>query len=205
MTAKKKYSNSNVSHLRFVNKNLRNANFQDAICCRTDFSNCNLKNANFQNANLTQANLNNADLSGADLSGSDLSNAYLKGAKLENAKLPKFQIPQSKSLIVYKKLEAQKYGRPCIAKLRIPARAKRTATLVGDKCRAEYAIVEAIYYLDDGRRCGRLKKAVSLYNPEFVYEVGKKVWARSYSDDIRIECAGGIHFFMTEREALDYQ
>jgi len=34
------------------------------------------------------------------------------------------------------------------------------------------------------------------------YTVGKTVYPSSYSDDARIECAPGIHFFRTKDEAV---
>ena len=78
-----------------------------------------------------------------------------------------------------------------ICKLKIPADAKRINSLVGRKCRAEYAIVIEGEGYD--KHTGKLK-----------YEPGKKIIPDSYDDDIRIECSHGIHFFITEKEAKEY-
>jgi hypothetical protein len=37
-----------------------------------------------------------------------------------------------------------------------------------------------------------------------VYNRNKLVYALGYDDDIRVECNGGIHFFMTRREAEEW-
>ena len=101
-------------------------------------------------------------------------------------------------MIVFKKLEG---GR--IAKLRIPAEAKRTASLIGNKCRAERAIVVEIYYSHDSST--KYQTGRSMHDFSFIYEVGKEVKpTEEYDGDIRGECRPGIHFFMTEQEAKNY-
>lgn len=149
-------------------------------------------------ANLQDANLWGADLRGADLRGANLRGARLEGAKLEGAKLPKFQIPQTKSLIVWKKLASCK-----LAKLRIPARAKRTASLIGNKCRAERAYVEEIIDMKTGEP---VLSGFSIHINYIIskYEVGQEVLPDKYNPDIRVECTHGIHFFMNREEAEKY-
>ena len=75
-----------------------------------------------------------------------------------------------------------------VAKILIPAEAKRTSSLVSRKCRAEF--VEVLEGGGFDRRTGLLE-----------YKEGEIVRPDSYDDDIRIECTHGIHFFMTRREA----
>ena len=124
-----------------------------------------------------------ADLGGAYLSGADLSDANLGGAKL-----PEFGIPEG-DLTVWKKINGT------LVKLLIPEAAKRTASLVGRKCRAEFAkvvLIEGAYEVTSNG-CGN--------GPDTVYRVGEIVRPDSYDDDIRIECSHGIHFFLTRGEA----
>jgi len=73
----------------------------------------------------------------------------------------------------------------------IPDDARRTASIVGRKCRAEYAIV-----LDGNGR--------STYDSQMSYIVGEKVVPDAYDPDIRVECTSGIHFFLTREEAEAY-
>ena len=162
---------------------------------RRDFSKENLSGANLSGADLRWAILRWTDLSGAILSGADLRwadlrGADLRGAVLESAKLPAFQIPQEGSLIAWKKLR-----NGVIAKLEISESARRTATPIGRKCRAEYVKV-----LELSSQCSA---ALSEYG-ELAYIVGEIVRPDSYNDDIRVECTNGIHFFLTREEAEDY-
>ncbi len=119
----------------------------------------------------TRANLRGADLREADLSG---------------ASLPDFQIvPKEGDLIGWKRL---KYG--VICKVLIPSDAKRTSSLVGRKCRAEFVKVLS----GPGESSmGGIYKEEEFYRPD------------AYDDDIRVECTNGVHFFITKKEAEEYR
>ena len=144
----------------------------------------NLADANLVGANLADANLARANLAGAYLADAYLADAYLARAK--NIKLPAFQIPQEGELIVYKKLH-----NGAVCKLRIPPESRRTASVVGRKCRAEFAEViegEGKSWRTDGDHV-------------IDYAPGTVVNADKYDDNPLVECAGGIHFFLTREEA----
>ena len=152
--------------------------------------------ADLRGADLRKADLSGADLRGAYLVEADLRDAYLYGAKLEGAKLPDFQlVPELGSFIGYKKLSDNK-----IACLKIPAKAKRTSSLVGRKCRAEYVKVLKILDLNKGKL---VNEGVSKHD-KTIYKVGEIIKPDKYDDDIRIECTNGIHFFITKKEAKEY-
>jgi len=114
--------------------------------------------------------------------------ADLREADLREAELPHFQIADG-DLIGWGK----KGGH--IVKLRIPADAKRTASLVGRKCRAEWVDVLEIEGADECHSSGGVGS---------VYRVGETVRPDSYDDDIRVECTHGIHFFQTRQEAEEW-
>ena len=138
-----------------------------------------------------EAEANKADLYGADLRDADLSYANLSGANLSGANLPAFSlVPEESSFIAWKKLR-----NGVVAKLLIPAEAKRTSSLVGRKCRAEFIEVLS---LSEGTSCS------GQFDELTIYTVGETVKADSYNDDIRLECTHGIHFFVTKQEAIDY-
>ncbi len=166
--------------------NLREADLSGASLHGANLSGAYLNGANLNEGNLHGANLREADLSGASLHGANLSGAYLNGAIL-----PDFQIPQEGELIVYKALADKR-----IAKLLIPIKAARTASLVGRKCRAEYAGVIEIR----SKKGRSVKLGRSKYDGTR-YKVGKIVRPDRYDPDIRVECANGIHFFLTKEEA----
>ena len=181
---------------------LRWADLREADLREADLSWANLHEADLSWADLREADLSWVALHGADLRWADLREvclreadlreADLSGANLHGVDLPGFQIPQTGTLDVFKKVEKK------IVKLRIPAKAKRTASLVGRKCRAEYVKVLDIEgggpVTSNGMRAG----------PKTTYEIGKVVKPDSYDDDIRIECSHGIHFFLTREEAEEF-
>jgi hypothetical protein len=149
-----------------------------------------LSGANLRGADLLYANLSDANLSDANLSDANLFYANLSGAVL-----PCFSVcPETGPFDAYKKV-----GNNTILKLRIPARAKRTSSLVGRKCRASEVKVLSVVSGDPAEMWSRHA------GNDFTYEVGKTVVpTNGFDDDIRIECAPGIHFFMTLREAQEY-
>jgi hypothetical protein len=177
--------------------NLRDANLRDANLSNANLRNAHLRNANLRYANLRDANLSNANLRYTDLSNANLSNANLRNAHLRNARLynadlsdanlPDFQVtPVGYPLYGFKKL---KDGTICT--LLIPVEANRTASLIGRKCRAEYAIVI------EG-------EGYDMHSGNTFYKEGETVYPDSYNPDINIECSNGIHFFQTKQEAEDY-
>lgn len=116
--------------------------------------------------------------------------ANLTDADLHGANLPSFAIcPEIGEFTAFKKLEGD-----IIARLLIPEDAFRTSSLVGRKCRASKAKVVSL-------SCGNV--GYSLYN-RTEYRIGAIVEPDSYDPDIRIECTHGLHFFVTEREAREY-
>jgi hypothetical protein len=180
---------ANLSEANLSEANLGRANLSGAYLRRANLSGANLSGANLSGAYLRRANLSGANLSGANLRGADLSGADLRGADLSGVTPPDFQIcPEEGDFIGWKKLQGNR-----IAKLLVPAEAKRTSTLVGRKCRAEFVKVlelsESTYDTHSGRT---------------LYPQGAMVYPDKYDDDIRIECTNGIHFFITKREVEEY-
>ena len=184
--------NASLQGADLRNANLEGVNLQGANLEGADLRNANLQYVNLRYANLQGANLRYADLEGANLRNADLRNANLQGASLRNAdlldcKTPHFQIPQEGSLIVYKKVSGG------VCKLQIPENAKRTASLIGKKCRAEFVIVLESPENNAGK-----------HDPSIKYEVGKTIYPDSYDSNPTIECTHGIHFFLTREEAEEY-
>ena len=139
-----------------------------------------------------RANLTNANLYRAILTDVNLANADLTDANLTRATLPHYTIcPEEGEFIAWKKLQNN-----VVAKLLIPAESKRTSSLVGRKCRAEF--VKVISFVNSSESIGYAK------HDSTPYIVGQTVKPDSYDDDIRVECTHGIHFFMTNREAENY-
>lgn len=88
---------------------------------------------------------------------------------------------------------------PCIITLLIPEDARRSSAYT-TKCRCDKAKVLNITTFGGEKRAA----AISWYDPDFVYEVNKEISVPDFDEDRWHECAPGIHFFMSEKEALNY-
>ncbi len=172
---------------------LRGADLRGAYLSDANLSGANLSDANLRGAYLRGAYLRGANLSDANLSGANLRGADLRGAYLRDTTLPHFLIvPEEGSFYAYKRTSLG------VIKVQIPDKAKRTNSLVGRKCRAEYVKVVS------GEGLGGTSPTQS-GSQCLTYSKGDIIKADKYDDDIRVECTGGIHFFMTKREAEEYR
>ena len=158
-------------------------------------------------ADLRGADLRGADLYGADLYGADLRGADLRGANLYGADLPELTIaktsilPDEGDIIGWKKAYVDDTT-PVIVKLLIPADAQRS-NATGRKCRASKA---RVLDLQDkqGNSLPPDTTAYSSYDPEFTYKKGETIHVENFDTNWCLECAPGIHFFITRIEAVEY-
>ena len=88
-----------------------------------------------------------------------------------------------------------------IVKLKIPGDAKRSSA-TGRKCRCSKAVVLSITNAK-GEEDGTTEVR-SCHDSNFIYKVGETVEVKDFCDDRFDECAPGIHFFITRKEAEDY-
>ncbi|MFB5454949.1 DUF5758 domain-containing protein [Enterococcus avium] len=105
------------------------------------------------------------------------------------------QCPEEGSFIAYKKAKG------LVVKLLIPDDAKRSSA-TSRKCRCDKAKVLEIMQPD--KTTSNQTSVPSNYDPDFVYEVGKTVMVSDFEEDRFVECAAGIHFFITFDEAKKY-
>ena len=192
---------------------LRGANLFGADLFDADLSYSNLRCVNLSGADLSGADLFVADLSysnlrganlfGADLFDADLSCADLRGANLSNAKNLNCPIacPEEGSFIAFKKAYNVNRSRCYIIKLEIPNDALRCSA-TSRKCRCSKAKVISITNIDGTE--ANVDAAYSGYDSEFEYRVGEIVKVDNFDTDRWNECAPGIHFFVTRKEAVDY-
>ncbi len=166
---------------------LRISDLRNADLRISNLDGANLSGASLSGVDLSDANLSDANLSGVDLRRVDLRGANLRGANLrDTVGLDAFCILPAGDLIGYKKLAN---GR--VAKLRIPPDAARVNAYSSRKCRASYVIV-----LEGS--------GLAKHDYRTKYAPGLTVTPNSFDPDPRVECSGGIHFFITEQEAKDY-
>lgn len=137
-----------------------------------------------------------ANLRGADLCGANLCDADLRGANLCDAKsIPEIAAarlmacPESGAFEGWKKCSGG-----VLVRLLVPATARRSSATTR-KCRAEFAKVLEVV----GARVG-----ISIHDSKTEYRKGKTVKCDKWEANRRIECGGGIHFFLTRVEAENY-
>jgi glutathione S-transferase len=197
-------SGANLSAANLSGADLSRAYLSEADLSGAYLSGANLSRADLSGAYLSRANLSRANLSGAYLSGANLSRADLLGANLSRAKidnpelLKKFYwiIPEQGQFEAWKKLADD-----AIAKILIPAKAKRTCNLKNRKCRAEY--VKTLQIWDN--KGNKIEEGINgTHNKKVKYTVGKITKADKFDDSITNDCSHGIHFFLTKQEAIDW-
>ena len=186
---------------------LRDANLRDADLRDADLRDADLRDANLIGANLRDANLSNADLRDADLRDADLNYANLIGADLSNADLRDTDLNYANligakgALIEFRKgkmltediIGYKKCRDDVIVKLLIP-RGAIVFSINGRKCRTNKAKVLEI----EGAT-----KAISQHK-YMSYYVGDEFTVYDFNCEYNVECAPGIHFFMTKEEAVNY-
>nr|DAI01952.1 MAG TPA: pentapeptide repeat protein [Caudoviricetes sp.] len=184
---------------------IQNIDFSDANLCGVDFRFAKICNSKLCDADLTNADFSDCGLSNCDLSNCDLRNANFFGAKLSNVKLDgviynggthffALQCPEEGSFIGWKKCCDDR-----IVKLLIPEDAKRSSATTR-KCRCDKAKVLEIW----DKNGNLIQKAYSKNDADFVYRIGETVSVPNFDEDRWQECAPGIHFFITRKEAEMY-
>lgn len=175
-------------HKHWLNKDIDGWEYMRANLNSADLSNVNLKYADLRYVNSNNANLKGADLSGANLSGVNLSNVDLSNVKLDKEEQIRKGVKLSNSITGWKKCKGG-----VIVKLEIP-RGAIVFSINNNKCRTDKAIVKEIFGAD---------RAFSMHK-YFSYYVGDKIEVYNFNCEYNTECAEGIHFFRTRKEAENY-
>lgn len=200
---------ANLLRTNLDGTDLIGANLAGAVLNRANLYGAYLAGANLAYADLYAANLEAANLVGANLAyavnlieanfaGANVDRVNIDGANVGEALIDKFCpmcCPEYGAFIAWKKASGM------IVKLQIPEDAKRSSAS-GRKCRASKAICLAIENAD-----GTPSDVISIpsdYDGDFVYTVGEVVEVEDFDDNRAHECAPGIHFFITRKEAVDY-
>lgn len=180
---------ADLSHANLYSASICYANLRCADLSYASLSYANLRYANFRcvdlhYADLSHANLYNVDFSGANLyytSGAnryhtDCGIGYRKGKILTD------------NIVGYKKCKNN-----VMVTLEIP-RGAVVFSINGNKCRTNKAKVIAIDGAD---------RAIS-DRKHFTYYIGDEITVYNFNCEYNVECAEGIHFFMTKEEAESY-
>ena len=184
---------------------LKGADLHGAKLDRANLSLTDLSGADLRDADLFAANLEDSYLSGADLTGANIGDAWLDNVTLDNTTKIALRMacPETGSFIGYKKIvRTKEYGidRTFIVKLEIPEDAKRSSATT-NKCRCSKAKVLEIRDIKSGETFAKITNTNML---RCVYEVDEYVYPDFFDEFRWNECSKGIHFFMSENEALRY-
>lgn len=185
------YADLNTVDLHHAN--LFEANLRESDLTNADLHCANLCYANLRGANLAGADLLGTDLRRADLSGANFTEANLAFAKLDECELIRKGVKLKEKMIGYKKCQDD-----CIVKLEIP-RGAIVFSINNSKCRTDRCKVLEI----TDRRGNKIDRAFSEYK-YFSYYVGDEIEIFDFNCEYNEECAEGIHFFRTKKEAEDY-
>ena len=186
--------NAALAYADLREADLREANLYRAFCCYANLNGVDLRNADLREVNLFRTNLKDANLFGVNLKNANIINAEIS----ENTKIDyPIACPETGSFIGYKKAGCEK-----IVKLQICEDAKRSSA-TAKKCRCSKALVLAIENIDESD--SGLQGITSIYDPSFIYRVGKIVEVLDFDDNRWNECAPGIHFFMDRQDAVEYE
>ena len=173
---------------------LSGANLNDVNLRGVNLSDVNLRGADLRYANLCGANLRCADLSNVNLMCADLRYANLCGANLYGANL----LVVDGNLIEFRKgkilteniIGYKKCKNGVTVTLEIP-RGAIVFSVNGNKCRTNKAKVIDIEGAD---------RAYSTYK-YMSYYVGDEITIYNFNCEYNVECAEGIHFYMSREEA----
>ena len=195
------------NHLHWINEDCSgwkdmSADLRDADLRGADLRGADLRGADLYGADLYGADLYGANLCGANLRGADLYDADLRGANLYGANLCGADLYGTEGgLIEYRKGKIltenitgyKKCRNDIIVTLLIP-RGAIVFSINGNKCRTNRAKVIAIDGTD---------RAYSKYK-YMTYYVGDEFNIYDFNCEYNVECAEGIHFFMSREEAENY-
>ena len=195
-------------HKHWLNRDCENWESMQADLCYADLSYVDLRKANMSYANLRYANLRYANMSyvdicsvdmrcanmmgvdmvGANMMGVDMTGTNTRGVDMSGVDRLRKGIKLSEPIIGWKKCKNN-----VLVKLEIP-RGAIVFSINNKKCRTDKAKVLEIIGAD---------RAYSNYK-FFSYYVGDVIEIFDFNCEYNVECAKGIHFFRTRKEAENY-
>ena len=182
-----------INKSTFINSNLSNVNLIRAYIYETNFHLSHLTNANLDAANIRYCNFKLANLNDVSLYSTKFELPNLHETNFTNAKGPLLEYRKGK--ILTEPITGYKICRDdIIVTLEIPAGAI-VFSINGDKCRTNKCKVIKIEGANE---------AISKCDNNFTYKVGDEIVINNFNLEYNVECGAGIHFFMTKKEAIDY-
>ena len=174
---------ANMIDANMYGANMRGADLRGANMCGANMRGADLRGANMRGANMCGANMIDANMCGADMCGTNMRDADISGTdRLRKG------IKLNEPIIGWKRCKND-----ILVKLEIP-RGAIVFSINNSKCRTDKAKVLEIIGGD---------RAYSKHK-FFSYYVGDVIEIFDFNCEYNVECAKGIHFFRTRKEAEDY-
>lgn len=219
--------------VRFINVkfnyvNASSFNFKDCTFIYCDFNYCRMKCQLFIGCSFDSTEFNFCNISGSMIykgsmsvvtftcsrlystmfEGTDAELVQFNSCEMSNCKSFESNItfpshvPSNSSFIAWKKaiVTEGRNIKDIIIKLRIPEDAKRFCA--NHKCRADKVEVLGFETLG-GEKLPDTTVVNSCWDKLFKYHIGL-IEAVSFNDNPQVECGGGIHFFLSRDDAVNY-
>lgn len=173
--------------------NLIEAKMRGAIMSYANMSGTNMIYADLRDADLSYADMSDANISGANMCGTNMFGANMRGANLCGAIMGDADrlrkgIKLSEPIIGWKKCKDN-----VLVKLEIP-RGAIVFSINNNECRTDK--VKVLEIIGGDRAYSKHKF--------FSYYVGDIIEVFNFNCEYNVECAEGIHFFRTRKEAEAY-
>jgi hypothetical protein len=198
-----------MNDCQFINVDFTNCSFYQSVFINCEFQNCNFESADFtgsivKGTSFVYCNMKDSIFYSALVNETSMSKSF-NLCDIKYLTINKI-CPEVGSFIGWKKgfasdIESEKEDDvvSAIIKLEITEDAKRVNSF-SRKCRCSKAKVLDIKTYGGSK----ISEAYSINYPNFIYKVGNIIEASDFNDDPLIECAPGIHFFITEKEAREF-
>lgn len=212
----------------FTNCEFSRDNFVDSLIRDSEFYDCNIMSLNAPRVAFEEVSITNSTVSTANFLRSNFLNCSIKRTEFVSCCFLRVEFyntnveeiststniglslacPEVGSFIGYKKILVYRNDKEiptierAIAKLLIPEDAKRSSA-TSNKCRCNKAKVLEFLDFDGNKFPANI--GYSSYDPFFEYEVNRMVSVNDFNEDRWRECATGIHFFTSFRDAVKYR
>lgn len=180
---------------------LRGSSFRGLKLQGCNFSYCNLAGSDFRDCSLCGCDFRFSNLADCRIEGADLYLARLEDSNLtgirhdSHTRFFRMCCPAEGAFLGYKLCFNYR-----LVQLLIPADAKRSSA-TASTCRCNKAKVLSIKSSD---RKQSFTEACAFVDQNFIYRVGEVAYASGFNENRWVDSTTGIHFFMTEQEALAY-
>lgn len=199
-------SNLDLSYIDFTDATGENINFSNSDLSHSIFIGSRFEHSNFENAKLNYANLQRCDMRYSNFHKADCRGTIFGWTVMEcsnhegiiiddTTKNFRMACPEKGAFVAYKKC----FG-DLLVQLLVPADARRGSGTTR-ACRCDKAKVLNITNFDHTEK---FDVAQSLCGREFYYHLGEYVYEPKFNEDRFLESSYGIHFWLTEEEAIAY-